>query len=153
MGKQIMENIVNTISDLNTNLRLLLDAALLKQHALINLNYNELENAILDEEKILNTINECEQMRIRDLEKFYSSQDLTHSTYRISELCEKYGTPENNSEVKRLLLLEKQIKETICEVDKINHQNKYIIEHSRSFIKETISSLMSSNKTIVDKKV
>lgn len=148
-----MDNIFSALFNLQNNLNSLLEAALLKQRALVNLNHEELENAIIKEEKLMNAVRESEQARINALEQFYSEHAVSHETYKISELCAKFKPGTAEAGIKKLRTLEKRIKNAIREINKVNHQNIYIIQHSRAFIKETISSLISTNKSFLDKRV
>lgn len=153
MGDKMADNIIQVLLNLKNALKSLHQAAMSKQKALVKLNYEELETAIILEEKMLLATRECEQARMKALEEFYISNHLNHESYRISELCLKFNPGSAESEIKKLRLLEKQIKSSIAEINKVNQQNIYIIQHSRTFIKDTIASLISANKSFLDKRV
>jgi len=148
----MVDEILKVLVNLKNNLNSLLETLSAKQRALISLNYEELEKSIISEEKSLTAIRECELARTNAFDKFYSEKSVERLSYKVSDLCEKFPGISNSNLIK-LRNLEAQIKETIGNIDHINHQNLYIIEHSRTFIKETISSLISANKSFLDRRV
>ncbi|MGE5399253.1 MAG: flagellar export chaperone FlgN [Ignavibacteriales bacterium] len=135
------------------NLAVLLSAALQKQKALVSLDYSGLESSITKEERALTGITEHEKQRIKILTDLYSKYSLSFNSYKLAEFMERTRTILDKKSINEIAMAEKELKELITKISKVNQQNKYLIENSRAFIKETISCILNARKSLLDKKV
>lgn len=149
----IIKELIKILQNQHNNLSLFLENAEKKQHAIVNFDYDDLEKSIMAEEKSLFQIHTLENERINQLTNFYSEHSIQYKSLRINELLDIIKDKISPETIERITTLEKNIKEKILEINKVNIQNTFLIEHSRSFIKETINSLVSLNKQHLDKKV
>ena len=147
--KQLMEVMDQQYSNLNT----LLEIVKKKQQALVDSEIENLESCIRSEEKILFNIQSVEKLRYEVVSKIISEYGLDENDYSISSINLKLQDKISTKNCELLLRNEKEIKETAYEIIRINEQNKFLIQHSRQFINETINTLLNSNKdSIFDRK-
>jgi ATP-dependent helicase/DNAse subunit B len=59
----------------------------------------------------------------------------------------------NSNEAKELSKIHSAMKEIVNKIDSAMKRNKILIDHSRNFIKETISALANPSHPILDRKV
>lgn len=147
--KDLFENLTVQWSNLET----MLEAVQLKQQAIINSDYENLERAMATEERTLSLIQQCEKGRISIISELYSAWGISFETPRLAEFAEKAGAKLDKKNNEYLLQLEKSLKELMHQIAGINRQNMYLVESSRAFIRETMSSLLNSKTTLLDKKV
>lgn len=148
-----IKELLNLLKLQKNNLSLFLSSAQQKQRALISFNYEDLQQAIEGEEKMLSAIQETEKKRLAFLSAFYKEQSLSNNTFKIAELVGHLGENVDRKIILGLEILEKEIKKLVSAIMTINQQNQYLIENSRAFIRETINSIMNAKKTLLDKKV
>lgn len=148
-----IKDLITLLNNQKANLRKLHDAAAMKQQALVSSSSEELENSIAEEEKALLLIQQSEKARIGFLSAFYKKYGIANDTFRLSECLEKMREHIDRESAELISGYEKEIRAVINEVSRVNQQNKYLIEHSRAFIRETISTLMNSGNSILDRKI
>lgn len=149
---EIKELTASLVSQKN-NLAGLLDAALLKQKALVKLDYAGLEDSILREEKALSFVTEGEKARIKILSEIYEKNSISNKTYKLSEFLEHAKDQLDVKSRKQIASTEKELKDLIGRVSLVNQQNKLLTENSRAFIKETIGAILNARRSLFDKKV
>lgn len=147
--KELKESLDNQ----KKNLTMLLSAALQKQQALVNLDYPGLEEAILKEEKALSSVNEAEKGRLKILGDFYTKHSISNETFRLAEFIEKTKGMLDKESSGRISASEKELKELITRISTINQQNKFLVENSKVFIKETVSAILNARRSLLDKKI
>ncbi len=144
-----MAELNQLLEENRTNLENFLGVLSEQQKHLVDNNINGLEESIGKEEKLLN--------RIEDVKLKTASL--------ISALIEKYSIDVNGSKlsdfinaikdkikIEQTVLLQKKIVELANQVKEMNKQNKILIEHARSFIKETVKALADENCLVLDRK-
>ncbi|MGE5354414.1 MAG: flagellar export chaperone FlgN [Acidobacteriota bacterium] len=149
---EIKELTASLVSQKN-NLTSLLDAALQKQRALVNFDYAGLEESIVNEEKALSFVTAGEKGRIKILSELYQRHSISNKTFKLSEFVENTKGMLDIKSQKQIALTEKELKELITRVSMVNQQNKFLIENSRAFIKETVSAILNARRSLLDKKV
>lgn len=147
--KELTASLVNQ----KNNLALLLDAALQKQRALVNFDYTGLQDSILKEEKAISSVSEGEKGRIAILTELYARHSISNNTFKLSEFNEHTKGALDAKSRKQIAITEKELKDLITRVTMVNQQNKFLIENSRAFIKETVSHLLNSRRSLLDKKI
>jgi FlgN protein len=143
----------SVLEEQQQNLKEFVECAASKQKALVKNDLNELQKALLDEEKLLSkmeTTGDKISSAIGELAEEYS---LDLETNSISEFIKavKYKSEVN---VKVIKLLQNSIRDLISKAIYTNEQNKILIEHSRNFIRETILNLVAlNNNQLLDRKI
>lgn len=147
--KELTTSLVNQ----KNNLTSLLNAALQKQRALVNFDYAGLEESIVKEEKALSFVTEGEKGRIKVLSELYKRHSISNKTFKLSEFVENTKGMLDIRSQKQIALTEKELRELITRVSMVNQQNKFLIENSRAFIKDTVSAILNARRSLLDKKV
>jgi hypothetical protein len=148
-----VKDLIDNLKHQKKNLSQLLNAASLKQKALVQLNYEDLEKSISTEERTLVNIQQAEKHRISILSELYLGYSIRCETPKLSEFIEKTKEHIGAKTLENISSHEKELKKLIKQISVINQQNKYLIENSRAFIKETITSLLNKNKSLLDRRV
>lgn len=145
--------LVTILQDQKNNLNILYSTVTQKQRALVSSDYELLEDSISKEEHALLSIQQTEKLRINALHELYKQFSINPNSTKLQEFVEKTRNRIGDETGKKILKLEKDIKEIITLVNNINQQNKYLIDQSRTFIRETIQSVLAIKKTLLDKRV
>ncbi|HEX2866343.1 MAG TPA: flagellar export chaperone FlgN [Ignavibacteriales bacterium] len=148
-----IKDLTTSLVNQKNNLSQLLDAALLKQKALVKFDYAGLEDSILKEERALSSVADGEKGRIKILTEIYQKHSISNKTYKLSEFIEHTKDLLDIKSKKQIAVTEKELKELITRVSMVNQQNKFLIENSRAFIKETVSHILNARRSLLDKKV
>jgi len=150
----MVEKLINTLENIDTDLSDLLVAAKMKQVSLVSNVNKKIEEAILLEEKLLLKIKNGEHNRLTIIKNFYSENGEALETTKISDLIQKFSKQISEEDKDKLNAFEASIKEKITEIKRHNEQNQFLIVHSKNFINETINTLAeNSKKSILDKKI
>jgi len=134
----------------------LISAAKFKQKVIVQNDYSSLEK-----------VNENEAMLLANLDKISrNQQQLVSRLFEINSLKEngkprvlsilinEYNDLFNPKLLSKINELRLKIRGKVKELTKINHQNRFLIEHASSLVKETISLLLKSRKTsLVDRTI
>ena len=148
-----IEDLVEALEEQQQNMKAFVDCAAVKQKALVDSELTALEEILLEEEKIFKLIDEQGKklsQLIGDLADEYS---LNLQANSVSEFIKavRYRSDIN---VKVIMLLQNSIRELVSKALYTNEQNKILIDHARSFIRDTIVSLVAlNNNQLLDRKV
>lgn len=152
MEKEIYELLVNE----DEIIKSLIVAAKTKQNVIVQNNYDELTK-----------VNESESILLSNLDKVSRSQQkLVSRLFDINSL-EENGKPRilsilvndykdifNPNLLLKINELRLQVRNQVQILTGINHQNRFLIEHASSLVKDTISLLLKSRKTsLIDRKI
>ncbi|MGE5432464.1 MAG: flagellar export chaperone FlgN [Syntrophomonadaceae bacterium] len=148
-----IKELATSLANQKNNLAKLLEAALQKQKALVNFDYTGLEDSIVKEEKALSFVTEGEKGRIKILSELYEMHAIANKTFKLSEFIEHTRGMLDIKAQRQIAVTEKELKELITRVSMINQQNKFLIENSRAFIKETVSHILNARRSLLDRKV
>jgi len=134
------------------NLHNYLDAVERQQKALITINFNELEQSIADQEISLKLISESEYKTEETIKMFIANYKLQVNEPALKNILERLRNVKND-DVKDLFVKQKEIRDIVQSILRLNTQNRILIDHSRNFIKETVAALVNNKKAILDRKI
>ncbi|MBA4250797.1 MAG: hypothetical protein C0425_02045 [Chlorobiaceae bacterium] len=141
-----LKNLFDLLSEQEKNLTQLLNVVVKKQRAIIENNYQALDDSVFQEETILTQIVNVEKKRIELTSKMVQKYQLKAESLKLSHFLDsisKYIPTEMYDEFQELKL---SIREKSEKVNKTNEQNMALIEHSREFIKQTLAILTNGSK-------
>lgn len=141
-----LKNLFDLLSEQEKNLTQLLNVVVKKQRAIIENNYQALDDSVFQEETILTQIVNVEKKRIELTSKMVQKYQLKAESLKLSHFLDSisnYIPTEMYDEFQELKL---SIREKSEKVNKTNEQNMALIEHSREFIKQTLAILTNGSK-------
>ncbi|GAB6282800.1 MAG: hypothetical protein STSR0008_15500 [Ignavibacterium sp.] len=148
----MIKNYINLLSEQSKNLKVLNDNLLQIQTVVIDYQIPKLDLLLPVFESSLKKISELEEQRLKLLNKIREkySIDNNESKASLSILLENYLS---NNELQELRSKEVQLKLIIKNIQELNFKNLFLINHSRHFLKDLVSTLLSNQKSILDRKV
>ncbi len=148
-----MKELESILKQQEQNLQHFYEMMIIKQKNLIEQDFEGLQESLLSEEKILTAVDEQNRrlsFLIKDLADKFS---LNMKSNSLSEFMEAVND-QADINIKVIYQLKNSLIELTSKCEKLNYQNKVLIEHSRNFIKETIAKLFAiNNNKILDQKV
>lgn len=123
------------------------------QKAMIDSDYDNFEKSILQQEKILAEIRNYEKSRIDILREIFQSDILPEKNLMVHKLFEAEPEAEISLQ-EEYLRIRNSLVDIVGEIESLNFQNQFLIDHSRKFIKELVTNIYSvKNQQLLDKKV
>lgn len=148
-----IEKLVVILEKQNKNLQRYLKSVMEKQIVLVNCNNEGLKESIINEEKLLLNIQLTEESRLKIMEELFAEFNIKNARYKLEVLIENIKNKIDINVIEVITSLEKSLKKTIKEIQKVNNQNLVLIQQSRSLINETIKALLNSQKrAFIDRK-
>ena len=150
MGINELESV---LGEQQQNLKNFVECAASKQKALVKNDLEQLQQALLDEEKLLSQMESTGSKLSSTIGELAEEYSLDLESNSISEFIKavKFRADVN---VKVINLLQNSIRELIAKAIYTNEQNRILIEHSRNFIRETIVNLVAlNNNQLLDRKI
>lgn len=143
---EIMRNQLNKLQEMYEVLQAM-------QSAMVESDYDNFEKAIESQEKILAEIRNYEKLRIDILKELLQSDTLPEKNVLVQKLFE--AEPEADLTLQdEYLNIRESLVNVVGEIENLNFQNKYLIDHSRKFIKELVTNLYGvKNQKLLDRKV
>ena len=148
-----MIDLVNVLNKQHANLEAYLEAIGLQKQAIINSNTAELEASIKKQGELLHNIELLKKDMFNVIQDLSAKYSLEPSPSKLSEFV-------SSLEKKKIIRTEplqkfqNSLKKLITKIISANAQNKFLVEHSMNFIKETISALVGENKqSLLDRKI
>lgn len=143
---EIMRNQLNKLQEMYEVLQQM-------QNAMVDSDYESFEKTIELQEKILAEIRNYEKSRIDILKDLLQSDILPEKNALIQKLFEAEPEADLSLQEEYLNIRESLIN-VVGEIENLNFQNKYLIDHSRKFIKELVTNLYGvKNQKLLDRKV
>lgn len=148
----MIKNYINLLSEHSENLKALKENLLQIQAVVIDYQISELDLLLPTFESLLKKISELEEQRLKLLRKIKEkySFDNNESKVALSILLENYLS---KNELLELQSKEDELKLLIKNIQELNFKNLFLINHSRQFLKDLVSNLLSNHKSILDRKV
>jgi hypothetical protein len=146
-----MKELINLLDQQEENLYLLLEIITDYQKALIGGDLPNMELLLNSEQKTLSSIQtnlEFQQNVIKDISQKLS---LNLSQCSLGRLIE--ALPSDIKELGRLKKVMNSLKDLAGIITEKNNLNSILINHSRNFIKEIITSIIRNNKKLLDRKI
>lgn len=144
--------LLTTMTEQSDNLERLLNVLTKMQTAIIQNNIDDFELTVESEDKLLKEIKKKEQTRTEQLKTVLNVTDLP-----VQGLNEKVIEVVSKQDKKKVPVFKKLRENLILKVSQVelmNVQTNYLINHSRRFIKDLITGLLgNSNRNILDRKV
>lgn len=148
-----LEKLLTVLEEQNNNLFDLYSNLKKQQTALTANNADDIESAIIEQEKILHNIRNKEQQRILFVAEICSCKDFDFKNNSISEIL-RYLQIKDIDMHDKLLSIKNEISSTMKKINVLNGQNSYIIENSRKFIRDLMQNLYDiSKKNFLDRKI
>lgn len=148
-----MIDLIKVLNKQHSNLEAYLDAVDQQKKAIINSNSAGLESSVKKQGELLHNVDQLKK------EMFVVIKDLS-SKYKLDPSPSKLSEFVSALEKKKILRTEplqkfqNSFKQLIAKIISANEQNKFLVEHSMNFIKETISALVGENKqSLLDRKI
>lgn len=123
------------------------------QNAIVESDYENFEKSIELQEKLLVEIRSYEKARVDTLKDLLRSDILPEKNILVQKLFE--AEPEADLVLQEEYLnIRDSLINVVGEIENLNFQNKYLIDHSRKFLKELVTNLYGvKNHKLLDKKV
>lgn len=135
------------------NLQLFLETLLKQRRAIIENNIESLEESIAAEEQLLMRIHNLEQESKETIKSLVRTHGLRVQNYSLSMLLSAAAA---KSEVKLddLFNIQNNIQRLVNEISRANEHNRVLVNHARSFVRETINALVNDNGAqLLDRKI
>ncbi len=147
------DELISVLEEQQESLKSFLECSKNKQKAIVGNDIDNLRNSLVHEEKLLSKIEISSKNISFTVEKLAGEYGLDLKKLSLAEFLNAVNN-KMEINVKVINLLRNSIKDLISEAARINEQNKVLIEHSRSFLRETIAILIGLNKhPLLDRKV
>ncbi len=148
------ENLITVLRRERKILNELKSIATKKQIALVSNNREHLDECIKSEERMLPLIQKMENERLSAINEMYIDAGKSRKDYHLETVIEEFAELLPHEIIVEINTIHSEIKIVVEDLMKLNKQNMYLINHSRQFLNETISAILSSSeKSILDKKV
>jgi hypothetical protein len=145
--------LISALKEQEDSLKNFLGCCVNKQKAIVHNDINSLHDSLVYEEKLLSRIELNGKKISSAIENLAREFGLNLKAVSLSEFLNAVNN-KTEINVKVINLLRNSIKDLVGKSSKINEQNKILIEHSRSFLRETIAMLIGLNKhPLLDRKV
>ncbi|NMB82659.1 MAG: flagellar protein FlgN [Ignavibacteria bacterium] len=148
-----VKDLIQSIIEQEKNFDLLLDALVSKKEAIIADNYNLLEAAIKNEQKILHSIDVEEKKRKELIKEFAEQNSIKVKDFSFDELYNSQKLLFGN-DTKKIEKVRNELREKALRIAHLNSQLSVLVEVSRNIIKERMISILGNGKRkLVNKRV
>ncbi len=148
------KELIKILTELSSKLNEYQELVAAKQKALVENDYQNLESITHSEEKILMAIEQTGRKRVDYMMKLSEKYNLPKNILKLSDLLEQAEGKMDEESFGSLSALSGEIKEKLHFILRTNEKNRGLIESSRSFIKEIITSVIGMKKrSLIDKKI
>ena len=145
--------LVTVLKEQEESLKQFLACSLNKQKAIVQNDIENLHHSLNHEEKIISQIENNGKKISSIIEKLAKDYGLELEAVSLSEFLNSM-TNKSEIHIKVIILLRNSIIDLISKSSKIKEQNKILIDHSRNFLRETISVLIGlSKRPLLDRKI
>lgn len=148
-----VKELIQSISEQGKNFDMLINALIQKKEAIVADNYNMLEDAIKNEQKILSNIDDEEKRRKELIREFANNNSIALKDFSFDEL---YNSKKNlfGNDINKIEKIRSEVKEKALRIAHLNSQLSVLVEVSRNIIKERMISILGNGKRkLVNKRV
>lgn len=134
----------------------LISAAKFKQKVIVQNDYEGLDRVNANESALLSNLDKISRSQQKLVSRLFEINSLKENGKPriLSILVNEYKDLFNPAKLQKINELRLKVRDQVKELTGINHQNRFLIEHASSLVKETISLLLKTRKTsIVDRKI
>ncbi len=150
----MITELLKSLEDQSKNMEMLISAAKEKQTGLVKNNYELIDKANSDEEKVLSAISVQEEKRIKVIEKIYKEGlGIAPVDSSLDSLIAKIESRLSDNVLERIEISRAEIKSKVLEINELNKQNRFLIQQASSLIKNTIAIVtQNKNHALLDRK-
>lgn len=134
----------------------LINAAKVKQKVIVQNDYDGLEKVNANESTLLSSLDKVSRSQQKLVSRLFEINSLEKNGKPriLSILVNEYKELFNPSKLQKINELRLKVRNQVKELTGLNHQNRFLIEHASSLVKETISLLLKSrNTSLIDRKI
>lgn len=134
----------------------LITAAKLKQTVIIQNDYEGLSSVNETESKLLSELDKVSREQQKLISGLFEINSLKENGKPrvLSILVNEYKEIFIPAQLQKINELRASVRNQVKLLTSINHQNRFLIEHASSLVKETISLLLKTRKTsLIDRKI
>lgn len=134
----------------------LIVAAKTKQNVIVQNNYDALTKVNENESILLSDLDNVSRSQQKLVSRLFDINSLKENGKPriLSILVNEYKGIFNSNQLLKINELRFQVRDQVKVLTGLNHQNRFLIEHASSLVKETISLLLKSRKTsLIDRKI
>ncbi|HVO75785.1 MAG TPA: hypothetical protein VMT35_17290 [Ignavibacteriaceae bacterium] len=146
--QELQSIITKNMNDLKSYLEFLQ----MQQQALIKSNLSELEESLLNQGRILNSIDENQNLTAQLMQNIIKEGSLEIKNPGIRGFLESIKD-KYKKEYRNLYDLRLAIADLVKKIIETNNKNKILVDHSRNFIKEIFAELANPAKPVLDRKI
>lgn len=148
-----MNDLIRSLREQYQFLEAFLNTIILQQRAIIENDMTGLEETIKTEGALMLHIEQREKQMVNIIGELSAKFAIDLPNKKLSDFVNAVKS-KNDIEIGSLEKIQNALKKKVMKIAKVNAQNKILIEQARSFIQDTISSLIRLNKNqILDRKI
>jgi hypothetical protein len=148
-----LQKLISVLTKQELNLKKLIEIISDKKECLVNNKYEKLNEVIAQEEHCLLSIQLTEESRLEVMQHLFSEFNIDNKRYKLDILVNKLNGIIGHEVLDQITESEKRIKNSIEEINRINHLNLVLIQQSRNLINDTIKAVINTSKrSILDRK-
>jgi hypothetical protein len=148
-----LQKLISVLAKQELNLKKLIKIISDKKECLVNNKYEKLNEVISQEEHCLLSIQITEESRLEVMQHLFSEFNIDNKRYKLDILVNKLNGIIGHEVLDQITESEKRIKNSIEEINRINHLNLVLIQQSRNLINDTIKAVINTSKrSILDRK-
>lgn len=148
-----LQKLISVLTKQELNLKKLIEIISDKKECLVNNTYKKLNEIIAKEENCLLSIQITEESRLEVMKHLFSEFNIDNKRYKLEVLVNKLTGIIGHEELDQITESEKRIKNSIEEINRINHLNLVLIQQSRNLLNDTIKAVINTSKrSILDRK-
>jgi hypothetical protein len=148
-----LQKLISVLTEQELNLKKLIEIISDKKECLVNNNYEKLNEIIAKEEHCLLSIQIMEESRLEIMQHLFTEFNIDNKRYKLEILVNGLNGIIDPKILDQISQSEKRIKNSIEEINRINHLNLVLIQQSRNLINDTIKAVINTSKrSILDRK-
>ena len=148
------EKLLEILNAINESMHKLLELSKTKQKVLIQRDHDQLNSLTENEQKYLNDISHLNKQRRLCTDQLKIDYSVPTAMTSLTDIIELIGHRIDDNVKRKVLITLNTIKENSSRLERINEQNKMLIETSRTFIKAIIQAVRGSgNASLINRRM